>query len=160
MITFSCECGKRFQVKDELAGKRAKCSCGKTLVIPKLAAVTQVSAPPSTGLRATKPFRPETKPNEPTSHDAANAAAPSASPATPPPSIVFLKSLGAFGIAALALMFTRIVPANALGGMSNAFGYIAAVVACLGGTALLRRAADRELPELLFVKTLKAVRLL
>jgi hypothetical protein len=35
MITFSCECGKRHQVKDELAGKRAKCSCGKTLVIPQ-----------------------------------------------------------------------------------------------------------------------------
>jgi len=35
MITFSCECGKRHQVKDELAGKRGKCSCGKALVIPQ-----------------------------------------------------------------------------------------------------------------------------
>ena len=44
MITFSCECGKRYQVKDELAGKRAKCSCGKSLVIPQPAATGQTSA--------------------------------------------------------------------------------------------------------------------
>lgn len=35
MIAFSCECGKRYQVKDELAGKRATCAvCGKQLLIP------------------------------------------------------------------------------------------------------------------------------
>jgi len=34
MITFTCECGKQYRVKDELAGKRAKCSCGKMLVVP------------------------------------------------------------------------------------------------------------------------------
>jgi hypothetical protein len=35
MITISCECGKRYHVKDEAAGKRAKCSCGKMFVIPQ-----------------------------------------------------------------------------------------------------------------------------
>ena len=45
MITFPCECGKRYQVKDELAGKRAKCSCGKTLVIPSATAGTKKSQP-------------------------------------------------------------------------------------------------------------------
>lgn len=34
MITFSCECGKQYSVKDECAGKRAKCQCGKSLIVP------------------------------------------------------------------------------------------------------------------------------
>ncbi|MFO7902984.1 MAG: tetratricopeptide repeat protein [Pirellulaceae bacterium] len=35
MIAFTCKCGKHFQVKAELAGKRAKCpACGEVLVIP------------------------------------------------------------------------------------------------------------------------------
>ena len=34
-ITFSCECGKKFQVKDEFAGKQTNCPvCGKTWMIP------------------------------------------------------------------------------------------------------------------------------
>lgn len=35
-ITFKCGCGKRYQVRDEFAGRRSKCqSCGATLVVPK-----------------------------------------------------------------------------------------------------------------------------
>ena len=36
-IRFACpDCGKRYQVKDELAGKKAKCqACGKRLLIPR-----------------------------------------------------------------------------------------------------------------------------
>lgn len=34
-ISFSCECGKNFNVKEELAGKKTKCPvCGKALMIP------------------------------------------------------------------------------------------------------------------------------
>ncbi|MEX2092531.1 MAG: hypothetical protein WD971_07625 [Pirellulales bacterium] len=47
MITFSCECGKRHQVKDELAGKRGKCSCGKTLVIPQSVEASSASTIPN-----------------------------------------------------------------------------------------------------------------
>ena len=47
MITFSCECGKRYQLKDELAGKRAKCSCGKTLMIPQPVPTTQDNSAPA-----------------------------------------------------------------------------------------------------------------
>ena len=37
-ISVTCECGKQFKVKDELAGKRGKCSsCGQVLSIPTLA---------------------------------------------------------------------------------------------------------------------------
>jgi len=48
MITFTCECGKRHQVKDELAGKRGKCSCGKTLIIPQPAVAAQTTTQPAT----------------------------------------------------------------------------------------------------------------
>src|SRR6185437_6872201 len=35
-IEFSCACGKRFKVRDELAGKRGKCTgCGKAVLIPR-----------------------------------------------------------------------------------------------------------------------------
>jgi RsiW-degrading membrane proteinase PrsW (M82 family) len=35
-IAFACTgCGKSFKVKDELAGRKAKCSCGETLTVPK-----------------------------------------------------------------------------------------------------------------------------
>jgi RsiW-degrading membrane proteinase PrsW (M82 family) len=38
-IKFSCACGKEFQAKDELAGRRAKCpACGNILTIPRPAA--------------------------------------------------------------------------------------------------------------------------
>ena len=34
-ISFACpRCGKHFKVREELAGKRAKCSCGNVLKIP------------------------------------------------------------------------------------------------------------------------------
>lgn len=34
-IAFSCECGKKYQVKDEFAGKKTNCqACGKSLLIP------------------------------------------------------------------------------------------------------------------------------
>lgn len=39
-ISFDCSCGKRFRVKDELAGKRARCpACGTVLVVPVADAV-------------------------------------------------------------------------------------------------------------------------
>jgi hypothetical protein len=35
-IHFTCSCGKEYQVKDELAGKRAKCKrCGETIRVPR-----------------------------------------------------------------------------------------------------------------------------
>jgi hypothetical protein len=50
MITFTCECGKRHQVKEELAGKRGKCSCGKELVIPQATLTKKISRPVVAGL--------------------------------------------------------------------------------------------------------------
>ena len=36
MISFSCTCGKKYNVEDKYAGKKAKCKkCGKVIVVPK-----------------------------------------------------------------------------------------------------------------------------
>ncbi|MHC4404286.1 MAG: hypothetical protein ACYTG0_31920 [Planctomycetota bacterium] len=46
-ISFQCpNCGKRFKVRDDLAGKRAKCTCGNVMTIPK--AAPSAAAPPPT----------------------------------------------------------------------------------------------------------------
>lgn len=150
MIAFSCTCGKRYQVKNELAGKRAKCSCGKTLVIPRSAAVTEMraqSTPPSARATAedtrvegqiqASTRLPEPKSSQETSEGQTNTTTTDGASIDLRPSMLFLKSLGAFAVAALAIVFTKIVPANAFGGLSNMFGYTAATIACLGGTAFL-----------------------
>jgi len=44
-ISFPCPaCGKQHNVRDELAGKEAKCRCGKTLHVPASAAETEAGA--------------------------------------------------------------------------------------------------------------------
>ena len=46
-IPFRCECGKRLQAKDELAGRRIRCpDCGRTLKVP---AAAPGGAPATTG---------------------------------------------------------------------------------------------------------------
>jgi DNA-directed RNA polymerase subunit RPC12/RpoP len=48
-----CECGKQFKVKDENAGKKAKCpGCGRVLVLNRPAAAPPSSAPELDGLAA------------------------------------------------------------------------------------------------------------
>src|SRR5438876_539738 len=43
-ITFSCDCGKAFSVKDEFAGKRTRCpACGVALAVPAAAATEAAS---------------------------------------------------------------------------------------------------------------------
>src|SRR5262245_66564646 len=46
MITFTCDsCRKKFTVKDELAGKKAKCpGCGNPLIVPRAAASVAAQA--------------------------------------------------------------------------------------------------------------------
>jgi hypothetical protein len=42
MITITCSCGRRFQTKDENAGKRTKCPiCGNGLIVPALGVDTE-----------------------------------------------------------------------------------------------------------------------
>lgn len=49
-ISFACRCGKKFQVKDDWAGKKSKCpACGAVLTIPAPAAKT--TAPPESNLK-------------------------------------------------------------------------------------------------------------
>jgi hypothetical protein len=46
MIEFRCEkCGNRFQVKDEMQGKRGKCPCGNAIVIPITTVTLEPLAP-------------------------------------------------------------------------------------------------------------------
>jgi hypothetical protein len=46
-IRFSCKCGKKYSVRDELAGRTARCGrCGASLIIPKLTAPKQESHAP------------------------------------------------------------------------------------------------------------------
>ena len=53
-IEFSCECGKRFKVRDELAGRKGKCDgCGAVLQIP---ALVQKTAAPKVDSTLPKPF--------------------------------------------------------------------------------------------------------
>jgi len=54
MIDFSCnQCGRKFRVKDEMQGKKAKCPCGKSIVVPALA------APPTSPFVFSEPSEPE-----------------------------------------------------------------------------------------------------
>ncbi len=48
-ISISCpQCGKTYQLHDELAGKRAKCKCGQTFVVPEpVEELPSASDPPS-----------------------------------------------------------------------------------------------------------------
>lgn len=49
-IDFTCTCGKKLRVKDELAGKRAKCpNCRQELTIPAPVVPLSASAPPAVG---------------------------------------------------------------------------------------------------------------
>jgi hypothetical protein len=44
-IEFACECGKKFKVADEYAGKRSKCTaCGRPVVVPASASVASADA--------------------------------------------------------------------------------------------------------------------
>lgn len=53
MIEFQCdECGKKYSVKDEMAGKSAKCPCGRSLKIPGIAFTKLTSSANSTGFKA------------------------------------------------------------------------------------------------------------
>jgi hypothetical protein len=61
----TCECGKPFRVKEELAGKRVKCpGCGKALLVPVPATgAAKAPPPPTTPGGAAKADRPKkTKP--------------------------------------------------------------------------------------------------
>ena len=52
-ISVTCECGKQFKVRDELAGKRGKCAaCGQVLSIPTLASSAALEKATPAPLRA------------------------------------------------------------------------------------------------------------
>lgn len=63
-IAFACPaCGKRFNVKDELAGKAAKCVCGQALQVPKPA--TEIAAAPSVDMDALAKQEAKTQAKQP-----------------------------------------------------------------------------------------------
>lgn len=98
-ISLTCRCGRRFHLKDELAGKRGKCpDCGALLSIPN-APVARVAAVPAAVSAA---------PEQPASHAAANQAA-DAAPAPPQKASVREKSSHVavlfVGVGAVALLF-------------------------------------------------------
>jgi len=62
-IRFHCKCGRRFEVPDGAAGKKAKCqSCGASFLVPPLRHAPVASAPPVAGSR--EPGRPRPIPQE------------------------------------------------------------------------------------------------
>ena len=80
-IDFACsECGKKYRVKDELAGKTAKCSqCNGRIQIPAAAAQPNAAArPASPGSAPAKPAPPK-----PAAPQPARAAAPAAARPAP-----------------------------------------------------------------------------
>jgi hypothetical protein len=57
-IAVSCsQCGRKYQLRDELAGKAAKCPCGQTMTIPK--------APPPVAIAVTDPPAAPVAPSDP-----------------------------------------------------------------------------------------------
>jgi DNA-directed RNA polymerase subunit RPC12/RpoP len=79
MIQFQCaKCGKRLMVKDESAGKRAKCpGCGEVMVVPGAKAAPAAAAPrPS----AAAPPKPVPRPAAPAQPPRPPAQAPKAAP--------------------------------------------------------------------------------
>ncbi len=70
-ITTSCQCGKKFAVKDEFAGQRAKCpACGNILVIPKPDAAAGAKPQPRPQPQASKPAAAPTPPTAPAARKA------------------------------------------------------------------------------------------
>jgi hypothetical protein len=68
-ITFKCNlCGKGYRVKDELAGKKAKCSCGTSIAIPK----------PQPAASAAQSSVPVAKPVAPVAHPVKAVSKPTA----------------------------------------------------------------------------------
>ncbi len=56
-ITIQCaSCGKAYRVKDELAGRKAKCACGASIAIPKLGAAKSTASTKSKA--SAKPMAP------------------------------------------------------------------------------------------------------
>jgi RsiW-degrading membrane proteinase PrsW (M82 family) len=89
-IAFACTgCGKSFKVKDELAGRKAKCSCGHLMTVPQPAA--PAGEAPEEGIFAFKDDEPPTPVKRaPAAPAMAAAGAPmrsasSAGPAMAPP---------------------------------------------------------------------------
>ena len=83
-ISFACDCGKAFQVKDELAGRRARCpACGRILTVPPAAPaaatydLAEPVAPPSPPIA-----RPST--DRPAPAEAVSAPPTKQRPAAPP----------------------------------------------------------------------------
>ena len=63
-ISVTCECGKQFKVKDELAGKRGKCAaCGQVLSIPTLASSAALEKATPAPLRGCPACREALQPN-------------------------------------------------------------------------------------------------
>ena len=63
-ISVTCACGKQFKVKDELAGKRGKCSsCGQVLSIPTLASSADQEKATPAPLRGCPACREALQPN-------------------------------------------------------------------------------------------------
>jgi hypothetical protein len=87
-IEFACECGKKFKVADEYAGKRSKCTaCGQPVVVPMPAPVPSADSPTDedAAFRALTEGD-DSEPAPRTTGGYAGAAPPAPRRAEPPPS--------------------------------------------------------------------------
>ena len=93
-IIVSCECGKRFRARDELAGRRAKCpNCGAVLTIPKPLAAPKPPEPQGGDefermFSASDPYEVANEPAPPAKLPPAPMAAAPLPP--PPPPVTYL----------------------------------------------------------------------
>ena len=65
-IATACQCGKRFQAREDLAGKRVRCpDCGELFLVPKRIAPAATVARPSPAIAERKQFAVELRRRQP-----------------------------------------------------------------------------------------------
>lgn len=127
-IEFACDCGKKFKVPDEYAGKRSKCTvCGKAVVVPTLTPAAVEESAEDAALRAlTEGDDPEPAPRTTGGYaggySSGYAGAASNRPAAPPPP---REDAGSYATRALASASTttKVSKPKAKKARSSGYGY-------------------------------------
>src|SRR5690349_11512406 len=90
-IEFACRCGKGFRVADELAGRKARCSACKTILVIPASTAGLGSYEPTPPPKSAPTPRSATPPPPKSVRPAVNVPAPPVAPPT--------KAVNAFGVA-------------------------------------------------------------
>ena len=137
-IAVACNCGKKFNAKDELAGKRVKCpGCGEPIAIPSPAAAATAKTPAAAGQSKPGAAGPAARPAaSPTAKPQATKPKPQATKPKPEPQLSALAGFDPLGD--LGALESAANASNPLGGFGDPLGGGAqGMNALAGGNALL-----------------------